>query len=319
MNIPSFYVEPANHEVDMDELRYVRNSVFVEEQFIPSDMEFDDIDRQCHHVIARDEQRRPIGTARLSHEGKIGRMAVLQEWRRQRVGESLLRALIEKARKQGLTSVTANAQLTALGFYAKYGFMPEGETMIEAGIPHQAMRLILDPLDQPIRLRSKPQAASVQAMRLETLESTLAATQQLITQARRQLCLYSRDLEYAVYGQSDIVEALKQFALGNRNGSVQIIIQEPASLSGQGHPALELVQRLTSYFQIRTPVETEDLQYLSAFLINDCDGYLFRLLGNRYEGHWSPNLPARNRQLREAFERVWQRSQPCTEFRALGL
>lgn len=319
MNIPSFYLEPANYAVDFEAIHYLRNLVFVEEQQIPPDVEFDELDRQCHHVIARDAECRPIGTGRLSPEGKIGRMAVTQEWRRQRVGESLLHALIEKARNLGLTTVTANAQLTALGFYEKFGFIQEGETFMEAGIPHQAVRLMLEPLNRPVRPLPSPKEPSVEALRLETVESALAATLRLITGARRQLCIYSHDLEYNLYGQNDIVEVLKQFALRNRNSTVQIIIQDPASLQSQTHPVLELAQKLPSYFLIRTPMEAEDLQYLSAFVINDDDGYLFRLLGNRYEGHWSPNLPARNRQLREEFERVWQRSRPCTEFRALGL
>ncbi len=319
MNIPNYYLEPADYVVDFEDLRYVRNLVFVEEQQIPTEIEFDELDRQCHHFVVRDAQYGPIGTARLSPEGKIGRMAVLKEWRRQGVGESLLRALIEKARNLGLTKVTANAQLAALSFYEKFGFTQEGEAFIEAGIPHQAMGLALQPLDKPVRPTPKSRAPSVHAMRLETDEATFAATLQLITGARRQICIYSRDLEYGLYGQNEIVEALKQFSLCNRNGVVQIIIQDPASLQNQTHPVLELAQRLPSYFLIRTPIEAEDLEYLSTFVINDSDGYLFRLLGSRYEGHWSPNLPARNRQLSEEFERVWQRSRPCTEFRALGL
>lgn len=319
MNIPNFYLEPANYAVDFEDLHYLRNLVFVEEQQIPADLEFDELDRQCHHFIARDTEYRPIGTGRLSPEGNIGRMAVLQEWRGQGVGESLLRTLIEKARKLGLTSVTAKAQLPALGFYQKFGFSQEGEAFMEAGIPHQSVRLTLEPVEQPARPSPKPRQASVEAVRLESIESALTATLQLITNARRQLCIYSRDLEYSLYGKNEIVEALKQFALSNRNAAVQIIIQDPASLQSQTHPVLELAQRLPSYFLIRTPLEAEDLQYQSTFLISDGDGYLFRLLGNRYEGHWSPNLPAQNRQLREEFERVWQRSHPCTEFRALGL
>jgi hypothetical protein len=100
---------------------------------------------------------------------------------------------------------------------------------------------------------------------------------------------------------------------------VQIIVQDPTSLRNQVHPVVELAQRLPSYFLIRVPDEAEDLQYASAFMLNDNDGYLFRLLGTRYEGHWSPTLPARNRPLREEFERVWQRSSACAEFRALSL
>ena len=319
MNIPSFYVEPAYFEGDVEELYFVRKQVFVLEQQIPSELEFDELDSQSHHVIARDAERNPIGTGRLSPDGRIGRMAVLADWRRQRVGESLLRALLEKARKLGRSQVTVHAQTSAVGFYQKYGFIPEAQPFLSAGISHQLMRLNLPPLEQSARPVVKVREQSVPAERLDSVDSAVAATVQLIEQSRRQLCIYSRDLEYAVYGQKAIVEALKQFALRNRNAEVQIIIQDPASLHSSGHPVLDLAQKLTSYFLLRTPLESEDLQYMSAFLASDRDGYLFRLQANRYEGHWSPNLPSQNRQLREEFERVWQRSRPCTEFRALGL
>ena len=319
MNISNFYIEPATFEVDYEAIHHVRNWVFVIEQQIPSDVEFDDLDRQCHHFVARDTECRPIGTGRLSPEGKIGRLAVLNELRGQGVGESLLRALIEKARSLGLASVTANVQLAAQGFYQKFGFVEEGDIFIEASIPHQTMRLVLELIDTKGRPQPKPRSPSIQPERLETEESTLVACLQLIKDARRRLYIYSRDLEYGLYGQLELVEALKQFALRHKDSNVQIIIQEPENLRGRFHPVLELAQRLTSHFSIRIPQEAEDIQNLSAFVINDCDGYLFRLLGSRYEGHWSPNLPAKNRQLREEFERVWQRSLPCTEFRALGL
>lgn len=317
MNIPNFYVEPASYQVDFEDLHWVRNAVFVEEQRISPELEFDGLDRQCHHFIARDIQRRPIGTGRLSPEGKIGRMAVLHEWRRQGVGKSLLRAMIEQAHNLDLTKVTANAQVTALDFYEKFGFTEEGEVFFEAGIPHRAIRLILYPPEKAVRPSPLARAPTIHAARLETVESVLASTAQLITESRRQLAIYSRDLEYGLYGQREIAEALKQFAFRNRNGAAQIIIQDPTSLIGQTHPVLELAQKLSSHFFIRTPVEVDDLQNTSAFVVNDRDGYVFRLLGNRYEGHWSPNLPARNRQLWDEFERVWQRSRPCTEFRVL--
>ncbi|MGY6275549.1 GNAT family N-acetyltransferase [Methylomonas sp. MgM2] len=319
MDIPDFHIEPASFEVDFDTIHHVRNQVFVVEQQIPAEVEFDELDRHCHHVIARDGERRPIGTGRLSAQGGIGRLAVLNDWRGQGVGESLLRVLIEKARKLGLASVYANAQLAALGFYQKFGFVEEGDTFIEAGIPHRTMRLALEAIQAEGRPQPKPRRPSIQALRLETIESTLAASIQLFENARRQLYLYSRDLEYSLYGQNELVEALKRFALGHKDSQVRIIVQEPGNLRGRVHPVLELAQRLTSHFSIRAPLEAEDIQNLSAFVINDSDGYLFRLLGSRYEGHWSSNLPAKNRQLREEFERVWQRSRPCTEFRALGL
>lgn len=319
MQIANCYLEPASYAVDFEDIRYVRNLVFVVEQKIPIEMEFDECDQDCQHFLVRDADYQPIATCRLSPEGKIGRMAVLSEWRGQGVGESLLRAVIDKARNLGLTGVTASAQLTALGFYQKFGFTIEGEVFAEAGIPHQAIRLILPPRVQAVRSKPQTGEVAIEAVRLETIESTLTATRQLVMAARRQIYIYSRDLEHALYGQKDLVEALKQFALGNRNASVQIIVQDPTSLRHQVHPVVELAQRLPSYVLIRVPDEAEDLQYASAFVVNDSDGYLFRLLGNRYEGHWSPNLPARNRPLREEFERVWQRSSACAEFRALSL
>ncbi len=319
MNIPNYYVEPASYQVDLEALHQIRTSVFVIEQQIPPEEEFDELDSQCHHVIARDAECRPIGTGRLAPEGKIGRLAVLSEWRRQGVGQSLLRALIEKARSLGLASVSANAQVSALGFYQKLGFTPQGDSFIEAGIPHQTVRLELEPVTKSDRPQPLPRNPSMPAARLESVEATLVASLKLIDNARRQICIYSRDLEYGLYGQNQIVEALKRFALDHKNSTVQIIIQEPENLRGQTHPVLELAQRLTSHFSLRTSVEAEDINNLSAFLLNDSDGYLFRLLGNRYEGHWSPNLPAQNRQLREEFERIWQRSLPCAEFRALGI
>lgn len=319
MKIANFYIEPANYTVDSEELRSVRKSVFIDEQHIPAEIEFDELDKLCHHVLVRDIQFQPIGTCRLSPEGKIGRMAVLQEWRHQGVGKSMFNALIDKARNLGLSEVTANAQLGALGFYEKLGFIKEGETFMEAGIPHQAMRLPLQPINKPTRPLPTPREASIEAVKVETIETTLGATLELIVKSRRQLAIYSRDLEYSLYGQNEIVEAIKQFALRIRDGGVQIIIQDPTSIRNQLHPLIELAQRLPSRFSIRAPIEAEDLQYLSAFVINDCDGYLFRLLGNRYEGNWSPNMPPRNRQLREEFDLIWQRSRPCSEFRALGL
>ncbi|MDD2758710.1 MAG: GNAT family N-acetyltransferase [Methylomonas sp.] len=320
MDIPNYYVEPANYTVDCDALMAVRESVFVAEQGISPEVEFDTLDPLCHHFIARDVHGRPIGTGRLSSEGKIGRMGVLVEWRGQGVGASLLRTLLEKARNLGLTAVSANAQVAALGFYERFGFERAGEVFLEAGIPHQFIRLALRAVDnKPARATPKPRPASVPAVRLDTVESTLAASLQLINAARRQLYIFSRDLEYGLYGQNEIVEALKQCVLRNSNGVIELIIQEPAGLRSQTHPVLELAQRLPSRFSIRAPVEDEDLQYSSAFVVNDQGGYLFRLLGNRFEGHWSPNLPSQNQQLRDEFQRVWQRSRPCTEFRVLGL
>lgn len=319
MDIADFRVEPADYAADFKDLRAVREPVFVVEQNVPLELEWDELDRHCHHVIARDGQHQPIGTGRLTPEHKIGRMAVLRPWRGRGVGEALLQSLMTQARELGWSDVSLNAQVSAAGFYQKFGFAVCGDEYEEAGIAHVPMRATLAPAEPNERPRAAPRGRSVKPADFDDLDGAREATRELIAAARRQLCIYTRDLEHVVYAQAAIVEALKQFAISGRGGVVQILVQDPLAARSQPHPLLELAQRLSSAFEFRTPVDPVDMQYPSAFVANDVDGYLFRVLGSRFEGDWSPTLPARNRQLAEGFERVWQRCRPCTEFRALGI
>ena len=315
-----FRVDPADYAVDFQDLRAVREPVFVVEQNVPLELEWDEIDPRCHHVIARDNANRPIGTGRLTPEHKIGRMAVLKEWRGKGVGEALLQALIEQARQLGLTEVSLNSQVDAMGFYAKFGFRPEGERFDEAGIAHQSMRLGLPP---PAPTTQRPPAPargpSGKPIEFDKVEAVIEATRILVLDARRDLVVYTRDLQHAVYAHPLVVDAFKQFAIAGRGGVVRILVQDPSIAQHQPHPLLALAQRMTSVFQFRTPQDPEDLQYPSVYLANDRDGFLFRLLGSRFEGEWCETLPARNRQIRDEFNRVWERCRPCTEFRALGI
>ena len=319
MDIPDFRIEPADYAADFKDLRAVREPVFVVEQNVPLELEWDELDPRCHHVIARDSEHRPIGTGRLTPEHKIGRMAVLKPWRGKGVGEALLLALMDQARRLGWSEVTLNAQVSAAGFYEKFGFAACGDEYEEAGIAHLPMRSPLSPADPDERPPAVARRASVKPTEFDDVEGAREATRELIASARRQLWIYTRDLEHGLYAQAQIVEALKQFAISGRGGVVQILVQDPIAARSQPHPLLVLAQRLSSAFEFRTPVDPVDMQYPAAFVANDVDGYLFRVLGSRFEGDWSPALPARNRQLVEGFDRVWQRCRPCTEFRALGI
>jgi predicted GNAT family N-acyltransferase len=314
-----FRVEPADYQTDFKDLRLVRETVFVAEQQVPIEEEWDDLDPKCRHVIARDLADQPIGTGRLTPEHKIGRMAVLQAWRGRGVGDALLVALMDQARALGWTEVSLNAQVSAESFYARHGFEPVGGRFMEAGIEHQAMRRTLDPMDSQGRVTARPRGPSTPLQDFDSLHEATAATIALLQGGRREIRLYSRDLEPVLYAQPEVLEAFRQYAIAGRGGIVQVILQDPAAAQGAAHPLLNLAQRMTSVFQFRTPTEHLDQQYPSAFLVNDRDGYLFRLIGTRFEGDWSPALPARARQLSEHFGRVWERSRPCSELRALGI
>ncbi len=120
-------------------LRAVRLAVFVVEQNIPEELEWDAMDAVSIHALAEDSGGTPIGCGCLLPDGHIGRVAVLSDWRGRGVGAALLERLIAVARARGDTRVVLNAQEQAMPFYARFGFVPEGESFMEADIPHRAM------------------------------------------------------------------------------------------------------------------------------------------------------------------------------------
>lgn len=119
----------------------IRHDVFVIEQNVPVELELDDMDAQCVHVVAyQDEQA--VGTARLLPDGHIGRMAVRLEARGSGVGSRMLQALMMYAQTRGDDCVRLNAQLQAEAFYGRHGYVRIGEIFLDAGIPHIAMRYV---------------------------------------------------------------------------------------------------------------------------------------------------------------------------------
>jgi predicted GNAT family N-acyltransferase len=137
----SFTIRRALWEADEPLIRGVREAVFVREQRIPVELEWDDADASATHVLAFAENGEAIGTGRQLPSGHIGRMAVLRAYRGQGVGRALLASLLDAARANGHAEVTLSAQTQEIGFYQRMGFLPVGEVYREAGIPHQRMRL----------------------------------------------------------------------------------------------------------------------------------------------------------------------------------
>lgn len=131
----------VNWEEKESDISYVRRTVFVEEQNVPLEIEMDENDPQCQHVLAYDQNNNPIGTGRLDPKGKIGRMAVLPQYRKRGVGKRILKTLIQYGKDKGLHHFYLSAQLHAVGFYEKYGFTRYGDEFEEAGIMHVMMKM----------------------------------------------------------------------------------------------------------------------------------------------------------------------------------
>ena len=143
-------------------------------------------------------------------------------------------------------------------------------------------------------------------------------TCQVVSTARRELCIYTRDLDPPLFDSEAALDALKRLAIGGY-ASIRIVVQDPQQPLRRGHRLIALAQRLTSVFALRTPVQESDLQYPSAFVLNDTGGFYFRTLGNRFEGEAINYAPGRHAQLVEWFNQVWERSEPAQELRQLSI
>ena len=139
-----FRVDLATWMEDSAQIQHVRRTVFIEEQRIDEREEWDALDPVVTHVLARSAapsaKRDAVGTGRLEPTGKIGRVAVLPQYRGTGAGVAIMRRLLELAAERGFDEVYLNAQVSAAGFYERLGFRADGPEFDEVGIPHQRMR-----------------------------------------------------------------------------------------------------------------------------------------------------------------------------------
>ena len=126
-------------------LRSVREAVFIREQGVPAELEWDELDMGCRHALALSHKGDAIGCGRMLADGHIGRIAVLPQWRQQKVGTAIMEAFLDYARAHDYKQVDVDAQTHAMPFYRGFGLVEEGDVFMDAGLPHIKMRLKLLP------------------------------------------------------------------------------------------------------------------------------------------------------------------------------
>lgn len=120
-------------------LRDIRQTVFIDEQQVAPELEWDALDTDATHFLMT-EAGMAIGTARLLANGRIGRVALLPSARGKGFGQMLMRAVMAHALQAGIQQLELSAQTHALGFYQQLGFIVCSEVYFDAGIPHQSMQ-----------------------------------------------------------------------------------------------------------------------------------------------------------------------------------
>lgn len=287
-----------------DLLAEIRREVFIDEQGVPPDLEWDGLDPTATHWLALVDAQ-PVGTVRLLGDGHVGRMAVRQPWRGQGVGRALMTAVLDHGR-QSQHELFLHAQVDAIPFYERLGFAAEGPVFQDAGIPHRTMRLALGPR----RLGQHSGRFAVADRAAVALE--------LAQQATRQLRLLSNELEPALYDSDAFATALSALARGHRNSEIRLLVLDGRTIAQRGHRLLTLQRRLPSAIRIRrlTLGETEVPEN---FLIADSSGLLCFDVREPQRA-WADfhNVPVAEN-YRSRFDDWWYRAEEDPELRQLSL
>jgi predicted GNAT family N-acyltransferase len=225
-----------------DLIRKIRTEVFIDEQGVPPELEWDDADLKATHFIAF-EGRNPIGCARLMDNGHFGRMAVVKEHRHNHWGSRLLRAIESHARNElKIKEIHANAQTKAIAFYKKNEFNIRGEFFDDAGMPHVEIHKApgaprTNWVMSPERDETIYNLTSITDM-VGWIELTLGANPRSAT-------LVCNDLNLPVWAHPAVLDAISEFARRSPKRRVNILI--PSERTGiSRHPLLRLQQRLSS-------------------------------------------------------------------------
>lgn len=330
MAIP-VHVISADWTLDKESLQRIREEVFIIEQHVPREIEWDGEDEHSTHFMAINEIGEPLGCARLLPSGQIGRMAVLQRHRGAGIGALLLEAAVQAASQLGHERVFLHAQSYAETFYRKGGFLPYGEEFMEAGIAHIAMEMKLPLGFTPpagladthpeVRKESPRTAAQHEATsprRFNGLDDACDALCELLNNAKRRLLLLNPFLEHELFDRECVVDAISKLARSAPAVEIRIIVFDTKLLIDRSHRLVELARRLDEKISIQVYREVPNAQ-TSSFACVDLDGYWLLPSYEKYEGISDLDDPVNNQRLTDAFRTSWEKSRQSSELRTLRI
>jgi len=155
-------------------------------------------------------------------------------------------------------------------------------------------------------------------LRLETLADNRAAAVGIARSAKRELVLFSRDLEIALYDDEEFIGAVRALAASSRFARIRIVSIDPGPAIRAGHRLVALAQRFSSYIEIRRAAP-DHATLAETFLVADGTGILYRPVASRYEGYADLSAPMQARLQLKTFEQIWNIADVDPEFRRLGI
>lgn len=154
--------------------------------------------------------------------------------------------------------------------------------------------------------------------RLETLADNRAGAVAVAAVAKRELALFSHDLEPLLYDKDEFVSVVQALATRSRMSRIRIVCIDPGASIRAGHRLIAVAQRFSSYVEARR-ASRDHAQLAETFLVADEEAVLFRPVATRYEGFAGVHAPLQARQHLRQFDDIWEKAEPDPEFRRLGI
>ena len=321
------------------QIRDIRQRVFVEEQKVPAELEWDETDQSADHFLVVDGCE-AAATARLygipGATGFIGRMAVLPQYRGQKIGQTLLQHLICQSAAH-YSELQLSAQMYAVEFYRRAGFHLCSDPYDDAGIAHVDMRCLApsvlaeglaealteslaEPADKRPGVRKYPMnlGDDSRSWLFERPQQLTELMHSLAGQARRRLWLYDNTLDFDLYSKPRFCELVSQMARRHRLSDVRLLIQDDRTLTQRQHGLVELMRRLPSRIELRR-ISDAAAPEKEPFLLADRQGVLYRHGFGGNQGFANFSDGGRVKSLEQRFLQMWNRGQHSVELRELSL
>jgi predicted GNAT family N-acyltransferase len=325
------HIIEADWEQHKANLQSIREVVFIKEQEVPQDIEWDGQDEYSTHFLAVNELGQYIGCARLMPSGQIGRMAVLEEYRGTGVGAELLQFVVESGKATGFDRLFLHAQSYAINFYKKGGFIAFGGEFEEAGIAHMSMEMKL-PLAFPQDTETSDTHPNIREQEVRPtltkdesqvkpfggFSECTEALHEVIASARRRLLILSPYLDHELFDKEGVEALVSALARSAPKVEIHILIFNSKLIVNRGHLLVDLARRLDGKIKIRL-LQEQPTSQSSSFVCADLDAYWLLPSSDKHDGVCDLANPVTCRRLTEAFESAWSKSSEDPELRRLRL
>ncbi len=296
----------ANWEKERVALKQIREQVFVKEQNVHKELEWDGLDGQALHFIAfKDEQA--VGCARLLENKKISRMAVLKEYRNQGIGRQIIDHIKRYASQKRYTLLQLSAQCHAFEFYRQSGFNAHSSPYEDADIPHINMECRVFSQDSGLDYTTNQDTKLYHG--IHPIEA-LGYLDIMLSQCKRTLTLCISDLSHPLCRNPSLLRKIQLLARKNRHFKTHILIGQYQP-SYNDHTLFKMMNRLSSFVEIRTCKDSIN----NHWVIDDTAWFEFD--GNESRACYSDR--ARTKHFMERFNRWWHHAKVIQGARHLSI